>query len=635
MWLQAGGRWNLLLAVFLVLCQRGAQLCQLLVLAWWGDTAMRSKDCDHKGFAILLLAVLGANATCLVASEWACSRVAVAASKAIHERLLDAFLRTPWSGPNHAWAEVFSCELGCLDSVMLSSLLSGLRSALGTLLQQAYILSIAPQWLSCIVLLPLYACVCYFSFVYLRSNLAMARAGRRFLADGRATMDETLADPVCVRANGLTPRVTARVAAAMKASAAFANMLPAASRCWVCFRVALCLGFAASACALHVLLADGARQVGVGTLGLVVSLLFAFLGDFEVASEICAQAAVAISALDRVSKLTGGLEKAPHPAAAAGQGLAAQLELSPEEMPHVLSKSGGGLSDTSGLLLELNPSSGTLEPADGRTLADLAASIKHFEDYCIISVNRAAFDAEAMAEELVGACSGKACSSASQISLTLRHRSVLQGLSVSFQNVTASSRGGSPALQNASFEVARGAHVGILGPPGSGQSTLLAAATGLLECSGVRLEGRPANASMGLIGLITQEPVVWEGSLRENLDPEDRFTDEAVREALQGVGLGDFVLAKGLHAQLAKEGENLSLGQRQLLSLARVALKRPPLLLLDECAALLTPAACQTVKAALEGPFRDATVVAAISSEATAGLLGLKRIIQLRKGSAT
>ncbi|OLP81012.1 hypothetical protein AK812_SmicGene38506 [Symbiodinium microadriaticum] len=101
-----------------------------------------------------------------------------------------------------------------------------------------YILSIAPQWLACVVLLPLYACICYFSWVHLWATGQAARSGRLFLADSQDIMDETLVDPVSVRANLLGARAAARVSAAAKASAAFVNVFPAASRGWVCFRVA-------------------------------------------------------------------------------------------------------------------------------------------------------------------------------------------------------------------------------------------------------------------------------------------------------------------------------------------------------------------------------------------------------------
>eukprot|EP00439_Symbiodinium_sp_Y106_P055319 s1537_g7.t1 len=183
-WLQAAGYGQLFLAVVLVLLQRCAQLAQLLVLARWGDMAMSSGNCDHKGFAIGVLVALASNAVLLVASEWVCSRVAREASARLHQRLLVAFRQSPFAS-SRTWREAFAGDLAHVDSVVLSSFLSGLRSSVGTLLQQAYILSIAPQWLACVVLLPLYACICYFCWVHLWASGQAARSGRLFLAEAQ------------------------------------------------------------------------------------------------------------------------------------------------------------------------------------------------------------------------------------------------------------------------------------------------------------------------------------------------------------------------------------------------------------------------------------------------------------------
>lgn len=656
-WLQAAGYGQLFLAVVLVLLQRCAQLAQLLVLARWGDMAMSSGNCDHKGFAIGVLVALASNAVLLVASEWVCSRVAREASARLHQRLLVAFRQSPFAS-SRTWREAFAGDLAHVDSVVLSSFLSGLRSSVGTLLQQAYILSIAPQWLACVVLLPLYACICYFCWVHLWASGQAARSGRLFLAEAQDIMEETLVDPVSVRANLLGARVAARVSAAAKASAAFVNVFPAASRAWVCFRVALCLSFAASACALHVLLCDEARHVGVGSLGLIVSLFFAFLGDCEAAAEVGGQAAVALSALGRIFRLTRGMVE---PKSSWGA-LETEIEISSQDLHPDLVVLSDSLGDASGPLLSLR--GWHLAVAKGRNFGELATALARWQDYCIVYINNAAFDAQDMADVLLTA-KHKASANSSPLVLGLRHSSIMTGLSVSFDNVSLALGGlGLTKAVPLNFTVPRGSHVAVVGPSGSGKSKLLAVAAGLHHCDGVCVEGRLAAEGLeNFIGFVSQEPVVWEGTWRDNLDLEDRFTDEALWALLRGLGLDAIAAAKpqGLGTVLAADGGNLSLEQRYLLSLARVALRRPPLLLLDECPTvrsmlpqatdveelssekrvsetglIQSPTTSQTLRASLSAVlsewFGQSTVLVAASSEAQAEKLGLTTMIRLIDG---
>eukprot|EP00439_Symbiodinium_sp_Y106_P045391 s1537_g5.t1 len=468
-------------------------------------------------------------------------------------------------------------------------------------------------------------------------------------------MEETLVDPVSVRANLLGARVAARVSAAAKASAAFVNVFPAASRAWVCFRVALCLSFAASACALHVLLCDEARHVGVGSLGLIVSLFFAFLGDCEAAAEVGGQAAVALSALGRIFRLTRGMVE---PKSSWGA-LETEIEISSQDLHPDLVVLSDSLGDASGPLLSLR--GWHLAVAKGRNFGELATALARWQDYCIVYINNAAFDAQDMADVLLTA-KHKASANSSPLVLGLRHSSIMTGLSVSFDNVSLALGGlGLTKAVPLNFTVPRGSHVAVVGPSGSGKSKLLAVAAGLHHCDGVCVEGRLA--AEGLENFIGFEPVVWEGTWRDNLDLEDRFTDEALWALLRGLGLDAIAAAKpqGLGTVLAADGGNLSLEQRYLLSLARVALRRPPLLLLDECPTvrsmlpqatdveelssekrvsetglIQSPTTSQTLRASLSAVlsewFGQSTVLVAASSEAQAEKLGLTTMIRLIDG---
>ncbi|CAE7398723.1 unnamed protein product, partial [Symbiodinium pilosum] len=104
------------------------------------------------------------------------------------------------------------------------------------------------------------------------------------------------------------------------------------------------------------------------------------------------------------------------------------------------------------------------------SLGELSAKLTPWQDYYIVSVNKVAFDAKAMAAALLDS-RGTDLSSPSRLALGLRHVSTMQGLSVAFEKVSfsyGSSGLVKPVLANLTFHVPSGAHVGIEGPPGSG-----------------------------------------------------------------------------------------------------------------------------------------------------------------------
>lgn len=94
------------------------------------------------------------------------------------------------------------------------------------------------------------------------------------------------------------------------------------------------------------------------------------------------------------------------------------------------------------------------------------------------------------------------------------------------------------------------------------------------------------------IGIIPQDPVFFNGSIRNNLDPFDSFEDEAIWTALEEVGIKDYVadLEGKLEAPVEDGGRNFSAGYRQLLNIARVFLKKPRVLIMDEVPFFLSSA---------------------------------------------
>jgi len=307
---------------------------------------------------------MACNALLLLASEWAGSRVAHASGTALHGRLLSALdQQKDLKSALHAFD-----DLDQVDGLVIS-VLASMRSCLGSFFQQGYILLIAPQWLALTVLLPLYICIIYFAYVYLRSSLPLACAR----SETSQLLEDSLADPVSVRGNRLTAFFTSRVASA-NASTALRLWMLAARKCWIGFRVTFCVAFIAAACALHLLLCE--QRVGVGTFGLVLSLLFALPADLEAACDSIMQGCVTLGALRRLKGTSHLVHELDRPK---------------------LTRHGQELQDELGPVLRCDGDGLQLLGKRARRLFQLEDSE---EDYHIVSVNGVAFDAEAMVDEL-------------------------------------------------------------------------------------------------------------------------------------------------------------------------------------------------------------------------------------------
>jgi len=190
--------------------------------------------------------------------------------------------------------------------------------------------------------------------------------------------------------------------------------------------------------------------------------------------------------------------------------------------------------------------------------------------------------------------------------------------SIEFRNYFVKYRPNLPnVIENLSVFINSGEKIGIVGRTGSGKSTFFLSLLRILEPThGSILIDDVDISQVGLDDLrnkvtaIPQDPMLFKGTLRENMDLLGQYTDQQLWESLERVCLkSKFEAENGLDTAIKDAGENLSAGEKQLLCIGRAILAKAKIILIDEATSNIDPKTEQTILDTIHNCFQDCTVI--------------------------
>lgn len=214
---------------------------------------------------------------------------------------------------------------------------------------------------------------------------------------------------------------------------------------------------------------------------------------------------------------------------------------------------------------------------------------------------------------------------------------------IEFCNVSFSYNAQEPVLQDVSFSLAAGEHVGIVGASGAGKTTLISLlldfyrpTQGEILFDGISAKEYAVDSLRRRIGYVAQTTRLLSGTIMENLRYGNHdASDDEIEQAARTAGIHDCIeqLPHGYASVLGENGVNLSEGQRQRLSIARALVKDPDILILDEPSSALDTETEKTIFDVLPQVVRNKSMI--VVTHRTATIQSLDRIVEFRNAHVT
>lgn len=415
---------------------------------------------------------------------------------------------------------------------------------------------------------------------------------------------------------------------------------------WFVNRLFLLLGFITTVLVLMAVWIPAA--ISFGGVGISLANIFQVISSMESYLTVAAGAQFQFISMNRLFEYTKLVQERPNEMPSDGKYKHVSVKVARKLLGSLRSRDEQGefqivRSDKGGreeVVLRLAPGCQDFQAPNGQTLACLASACPELWDtapwHRLVAVNGIRGDGLAMATALCDQSEEE-----EEVRLEVHSGWLINGAEVVIEDLRAG-YGDIPrdVLRDINVVVEPRSKVGIVGTTGCGKSTLLLTLLRILEprdgrilINGVDTQHIGLETLRESVGLVPQDPVLLQSSVRENLDPFQMYSDEELWKGLEMVQLADVVrdMEHGLRTPVASDGSNLSYGQRQLFCLARTVIRQPTLILLDEATSALDPHTQELVQTTIESSFPKSTII--VIAHRLETILSFDMIIAMENGS--